>query len=297
MVAPKKEHSTPAPLKTAVPVGPKKPRPYWYVDAKWMLSLVLCVVLGAWLMLMVAHRATSREIGVDLMTRMVTLGIVQNSEVDQKAVDELRRKIAESPTKSIQPIPGFPVKITEKDLELPPQELVDRVFRQVTEPLYDKGARKFAQEQTSDKAQQDKFVKDASLVGVISKDGHERIGKWVLIVGVIVVVLMAGVVWFSHGFGRLVTPGIVLLLVSLPGLIVFSGLHAAVSKPSADGSDADVTAQLFAAGKDALLPLITASRQLYITAALIGLGLLIGALLGKLIRSIIVRRRKADIRA
>lgn len=274
------------------PDKPQKPRPYWHVDAKWLFGLVLCVVLGFWLLLVAAHRVTSRDIGIDLMTNMVTMGIAKNGAVDQAGLDELKRKISESPTKSIQPIPGFPATITEQDLALPPEQVIDRVFRQITEPLYDKGARKFAQEQTSDKTQQDKFVNDASLIGLISKEGHDKIGGWVLAGFLVVCIIAAGAIWFSAGFGRLVTPGLVLLLVSFPGLILFSGLRAWVSQPAERTVEAQDISQAFMAARGSFLPVAEAGQQTYKLAVLLGIGLLVAALLGKIIVHAVRRARQ-----
>lgn len=274
------------------PSDPPRPRPYWHKDVKWMLSLILCGLLGLWLLLAVVHRATSREIAVDLMTNLVTLGIEQNGNVDQKAVDDLKRKVAESPTKSIQPIEGFPVTITEQDLQLPPDQLVDKIFRQVTEPLYDKGARKLAEEQTSDKTQQDKFVNDASAFTLLSKEGHAAIGKWVVISGIFVLLVMGGAVWFSHGWGRLVTPGLVIMIVSLPGLIVFSGLSAWSKAPAEPASEAENYLQLASSAKGAFASVATGGQQVYRTVVLVGLGLLVAALIGKIITKIVMHARQ-----
>lgn len=273
------------------PEQPPKPRPYWHKDVKWVLSLVLCMVLGLWLFLNVAHRVTSREIAIDLMTNVVTLGIEQNGQVDQKAVEELRRKINESPTKSFQPIQGFPATITEQDLQLPPDQLVDKIFRQITEPMYDKGARKLAEEQTGDKAQQDKFVNDASAFAPLSKQGHDEIGKWVLISSLAVLVIMAGAVWFSHGWGRLVTPGLVILIVSLPGLVVFSGLRAWAGSPAEPAPEAQNYIQLVSGAKGAFEPAAIGGQQVYKTAVFVGLGMLAAALIGKIVTRIVVAAR------
>lgn len=270
---------------------PAKPRPYWHKDVKWVCSLILCVVLGLWLLLSVAHRATSRDIAIDLMTNLVTLGITQNGEVDQKALDQLRQKINESPNKSFQPIKGFPATITQQDLQLPPEQVVDRIFRQITEPLYDKGARKLAEEQTSDKTQQDKFVNDASAFTVLSKEGHDQVGKWVLISSLAVLAVMAGAVWFSHGWGRLVTPGLVILLVSLPGLLVFSGLKAWTGMPAESVTEVQSYAELASSAKGAFEPVAVGGQQVYRTASLVGLGLLVAALIGKIVTKIVARTR------
>jgi hypothetical protein len=269
-----------------------KPRPYWHVDAKWVCGIVLCVVLGVWLLLMVAHQATSREIAVQVMTNMITVGMKQGSAEDnKKAIESLRKQIAESPTKSIQPFPGFPATITEADLALSPQKFREKIFRQVTEPLYDKGARQLAEEQTKDKAKQDKFVNDASAFSLFSKEGHDRIGGWVIIGGLIVLLVAAAAIFFSHGFGRIITPAVALLIVSLPGLALFSGLHAAASQPPDPNIEPKDYAQLVLSARGAFVPLTAAAQQVYLTTTAIAGGLLLAAAIGKIVYAFVRRAR------
>lgn len=269
-----------------------KPRPYWHKDAKWVLSLLLCVVLGLWLLLAVVHKATSRDVAVDTMTGLITFGVAQHGQVDQQAVDELRRKIAESPTKSIQPIEGFPITIAEADLQLPPDQLVDKIFRQLTVKLYDKGARQLAEEQTSDKAQQDKFVNDASAIALFSKEGHDKVGTWLLVTALTVLILMIGTAWFSHGFGRLVTPGLVILVVSLPGFIIFSALTAWSRSPAEPASEAENYIQLAANARGVLEPILAGGQQVYRSACLVAVGLLAAALVGKIVVKLVARANR-----
>lgn len=260
------------------------PRPYWHVDAKWVSGIVLAIVLAVWLILFAAWQITSRDIAVPLMTNMITFGMKQgDTAANQQALEELRKKIAESPTKSIEPLPGLPATITEADLLLGADGLREKLFRQITEPLYDKGARKLAEERTADKSQQDKFVNDATALSFINRESHDRIGWWVIIWGAVTLVIVGLTVLFSYRFGRLVTPAVVLLLVSLPGLAAFLVLSAIVAQPSAPAANAQSYFELAAAAKGAFAPAVSAGRQVYLTAVLVGLGLLVVSLLGKVI--------------
>src|SRR5688572_30236023 len=94
-----------------------KPRPYWHVDAKWVSGIVFGAVLAVWLLLFVVHQFTQREVAVQLMTNIVTFGMkTGDAAANQQAIENIRKQIAESPTKSFQPLPG--VTITEADLAL-----------------------------------------------------------------------------------------------------------------------------------------------------------------------------------
>lgn len=278
---------------TPVPKATKKPRPYWHVDAKWVSAILFGFVLAVWLLLFAAYQVTQREVAVQLMTRLVTLGIKTGDEAaNNQAIDSLRKQIAESPTKSVQPIAGFPATITEADLQLGAEGLRDKIFRQVVEPIYDKGPRKLAEEQTSDKAAQDKFVNDASALSLFTKDSHDLLGTWLVAVGIIGALIGALAVFFSAGLGRFVTPAIALMLVALPGLVLFSLLVASTAQASAPASEAQDYLQLLAAAKGAFAPAASAAQQVYLTAVLTALALLAVALVGKIIYSTIKRPSK-----
>lgn len=268
----------------AQPVSAKKPRPYWHVDAKWVSGIVFGVALAMWLLLVVAYQVTQRETAVKLMANLVTFGMPVGDEASQQqALESLRKQIAESPTKSIETLPG--VKITEADLALGPVALRDKIFTQFAEPIYDKGTRRVAEEQTSDKAAQDKFVNDATVFSLVTKESHDRIGVAVWIVGFVVLALSALAAYFSFRFGRIVTPALVLLLVSLPALLVFSAVVAITSQPAQANTEIQSYFELAMAGKGAFLPAAVAGQQVYLTSTLLALGLLAAAFIGKIVYS------------
>lgn len=268
---------------------PNHPRPYWHVDAKWICSLILCGLLALWLGLMVVYKITDRQTAVPLMTNVITLGIQKGDAASQqKSLDELRFKIEASPTKSIQPIPGFPATLTEQDLQLTPDQLVQKIFGQVAAPMYDQGVKQLAQQQTSDPAQQAKFEQNASVFNGLSKQGHATAGKLAFTMLLVVLLVAAGAVWFSSGWGRLVTLAIVLLVVALPGLLLFAGLHAWMSHSGdALSHNPTNTIELVTAARGSFLPVASAGVSVYKTAVYAGLGLLALAFIGKTALSLV----------
>lgn len=271
-----------------------RPRPYWHVDAKWVVSILLSVFLAAWLLLMVAYQVTSRDVAVSIM-KGAFQAFIDDIPLDQggeAAVNDLRQRIAESPTKSIQPmpIPGSSVAITEADLDLPLTQLRDKIFSpilELAEPLYDKGVRALVAERTDDPAEQEEFAKQLSLVGAIDKQGHNVIGGWLLVVGVAVLPLLAMAVYFSDRFGRIVTPAIVLLMVSLPGLLLFSVLVAGVGQPTESVAEPpqDYLQQALA-NKGVLLPAATVGQNVYTISTIIAVGLIAATSIAKILHSV-----------
>jgi hypothetical protein len=242
-------------------------------------------MLAFWLVQVTIYKITERGVAVPLLTNVITLGIKKGSPAEQqKSLDELRAKIQASPTKSIQPIPGFPATITEADLQLSPDQLVQKLFGQIAAPMYDQGVRAVAEQHASDKAEQDKFVQQAGVLGLFSKDRHSGQGKVVMISLVLMLPLLAGAIWFSSGFGRLVTPAVVLLVVAVPGLLIWNGLHFWMSHAD-NPLDANPTnvLEMITATRGSFLPVATAGRSVYQTATQVGVGLLVAALIGKLV--------------
>ncbi|MGH7196236.1 MAG: hypothetical protein ACREGJ_00535 [Candidatus Saccharimonadales bacterium] len=276
----------------------KKPRPYWHVDFKWITGLLLTVVLGVWLLVLVAYQITAPKPGIDITTNLMSSAFTREGQDDAKGLEELRAKIAESPDKTFRPFPGMPVAITEKDLELSPQQIRDKIFRQITEPLYYKGARGLAEEFTSDKAAQDKFVNDAGLISIISQERHRQLGDIAWKLGVVVLLLTAAVVYFSHRWGRLVTPGIILLLVSVPGLLIFSGLKQAIlspaeqpTQPTNEEDGAAFIQLMIANAKGAFAPAAEIGQSTYLLGLQIALALLAAALIAKIVFVVIAKVR------
>jgi hypothetical protein len=179
-------------------------------------------------------------------------------------------------------------------LALSPTEIRDKIFApliNLAEPLYDKGARAVAEQVTPDKAAQDKFVNDASLLSILSKENHDKVGGFVWIGLLLVLLLAAAAAYFSHGFGRLVTPAVALLAVSLPALIIFSMLRAWLSQPPDDGATEDISQALLAA-RGALEPLASTGQQVYLTAIGVAGGLLLMAILGRVGYTVYRRYKK-----
>lgn len=263
---------------------PTTRRPYWHVDAKWVSGLLLAFMLFVWLLMIAAWQITNRETAIPLMANLITLGMKEGDAAsNQKTLEEWRQRITQSPTKSIQPIAGFPATVTEADLQLGADGLRDKIFRQVVTPLYEKGARKLAEEQTSDKAQQDKFVNSASTLSLITSESHNRIGIVALVWGITTVLVGGLAVMFSYRLGKLVTPAIVLLLVSMPGMVIFTLFSLVIStQPVAPAAEAQNYLDLALAAKGQFAPAVDAARQVYLVAVLVSIGLLALALVGRL---------------
>lgn len=262
-----------------------KPRPYWHVDAKWIVGILLFFTLGASLLLSALYHATEEKRAID------TGAVVIASLFSPKGLDApedltpLREKLAASPDKKIAPIPNFPnVFVTEEQVNhLSPRELRLTIFRQVITPIYTKGVAGAAKEFTADPAQQKQFIKDASLLQILTRQTHETLGQILVITSIASLILATAFVYFSWRWGRVGNLGVLLLILSLPGS--FAGLM--FLHPPRDGNG----------GASSLPPEVAASLgtslgTAYFWAAWVGVGLLFVALIGKIVSHIVARRKK-----
>lgn len=213
-----------------------KPRPYWHVDAKWITGILLILLLATTLLLFVLSKITNRENAVELGSLALATAFSREEGLDGTAsIEEFKKEAANQVGDQLHPLPDIQaVVISRQDLEtLSPREIRLKIFRQIVEPLYDKGVEGAAQQFTNDPAAQEKLANDASLLRVFTKSFHDRISSLLLLSVFITLVLLAGFIYFSFGWGRLGNPGALLFIVGLPGALV--GLLMANPPTDGDG--------------------------------------------------------------
>ncbi|MEX0881715.1 MAG: hypothetical protein WEC17_00605 [Candidatus Saccharimonadales bacterium] len=245
------------------------PRPYWYVDAKWICGILLVFSLSATLILLSLVKLTEPERAPTVGALIIGMGFIRGNTVD---TEEAREALAEAGG-VIQPIPNIPsIKITEADLALSPSEISIKVFKPITESIYNDGIEATADKFAATPEQKAKFIKDAALFNIFTKDTHQTLKKFFNIFAVLSLLLAAGVAYFSARWGRLSNLGSLILLVSLPGTLIALLLKS----PPKDGSG----------GFGSLSPELTTQVGQSVSAAytkvtLFGLFLLAAALVGR----------------
>jgi hypothetical protein len=268
----------------AIQQKPKKSRPYWHVDLKWVFGLLALFTLAASLLLFNLTALTERDRATTL-TATVVAGLFSKDGLDDtKGLEEFRQKAAATPGDRVVPIEQFSwLSISKHDaLTLGAKELRIAIFRQLTDPIYDKGLRGAAEGMTKDPVEQDKFVQQASLLGIFTKTTHDMLQSGFYGATIFAVLFMAAAVYFSSGWGRLVSPGVLLLAVSPIGAI--AGLL--LLHPPTDGD-----APLAALPPSVTTEIGNSLSQTYLLAVIAGVTLLVAALIGKLIQKVIRGRK------
>lgn len=260
------------------------PRPYWHVDLKWVTGILFFFALGLSLLLYNLSVLTERERATTISATVIASMFSKDGLDDPKDVEIFKQQAALIPGDVITPISQFPtLQVTKADIMTKsPRELRISLFKQLTEPIYDKGIKGAAQEFTPDPAAQAQFQKDAALLGVFTKNTHDSLQRAFIWTALFAGVMLILLIYFSAGWGRLVSPALVLLLVSPLGTV----LSLLLLYPPKDG-DAPFTALPTGVAQE----IGTSLNQSYLSATLVGVGLLVAAGIGKLIH-IAMRRKK-----
>lgn len=195
-------------------------RPYWHVDAKWIFGILATFFLTLSLLLYVLANLTSEKTFIPLATLVVASQFSRDGLDDPREIEETKRKYLNSGEDVFYPLGNKNVKITRAELEtLSPREIRLRIFRQVVEPYYYEGAEGVANRTTATPKQKEQIKKQAGLLSFANKKTHQTFFTFFLISVIPVVLAFTGLIYFSYRYGKLISPAVVLLLVTtLPSL-------------------------------------------------------------------------------
>lgn len=244
---------------------------------------MLIVVLVAALPVVALYRLTAK--GPATKTLSYTMaGLTSPEGIDSNSgIKSIKEKVAQKGSETIQ-IGGIPVTFTAEDVNnLSPRELRLKVFGTFADRFYDQGASGLIQSQGLDESAAEKFKKDSSLISFFTKSAHQQLQK---IAGGLVLasLLLAGAaVYFSNRFGRLVSPGLVLLLVGLPGALfaAISSSHPEVSG-TARSEGATSTTSMLTTFSSFVTPLVMPYfASTYLFALILGFVFLLSAGVGR----------------
>lgn len=248
------------------------------MDLKWIFGLSALFALGAALLLFNLSALTERDRAIEVSATVVASLFSKEGLDDASGLEEFRQMAAAAPGDSFTPIEQFPnIQISKNDaLTLSPRDLRIAIFSQLTAPIYDKGLQGAAVEITQDPAEQEKFTREATLLGVFTKSTHEILQRLFYVSAILAIICIAAATYFSAGLGRFVTPGILLLATSPVGAV--AGLL--LLNPPQDGDSP------FAALPPSIAQEVGKSlSQSYTIAALLGILLLVTALVLKIIKN------------
>ena len=211
-------------------------------------------------------RLTSAETAIPVATFVVASQFSRDGLDDPKDIEEFKRKNARSSQAVFQPIPGQNVTMTREEFNtLTPRQLRLRIFEQVVEPIY----RQERSEQTKSQL---------GFLAFLNYQTHETINKVFQVSLIPLLLAVAGLIFFSHGFGRLISPALSLVFVSAPFAFLLFALQNTPDGRAFGSMPPEVQRQIASALSPA-----------FYTAFLAGPGLIALAIIGKIIWKIKIR--------
>lgn len=256
-------------------------RPYWFVDAKWICGLLLLLVLAITFSLNAVVKITDENHGPKIAALAIGSFFIRG---DQNIDKEAARKAIQEHGGQIQPIPYYPsVTITEDDLNLSTTDIKLKVFLPLTTDVYENGVEGTAKKLDISEEQRQEFVRQASTLNVFTKKTNQAFSSKLTILVIIALLLIAGVAYFSAGWGRPANVGFLLIFASF----FWAMLSLLFIKPPPSGDNV-----LGFLPPDVAKELGNSLGSTYFKVVILGVVLVVGAAIGKLVTFVLSQGKK-----
>lgn len=182
----------------------EKPRPYWHVDAKWVFGILFGTTLLVNLVVFALAKLTSENIAIPLATQIVAQQFSKNGLDAEGDIEDVKQKFLRTGEERFYPFgKEQDVYLTREDVQtLSPREIRLKVFRQVVEPIYYKKSKLDLQQY--------------GFIGIINIDTHALLQRLFVYSLFPLGIFLAGLVFFSYRFGKLVNPAFQLIFTAGP---------------------------------------------------------------------------------
>ncbi|MEK7172071.1 MAG: hypothetical protein AAB739_04135 [Patescibacteria group bacterium] len=254
--------------------------PPWHKDAKWICGIFLFLLLVPTLFSLNLTLITSEENATEIGATLIASAFSRNGLDDETEFKQIKPQVLKNG--SVQPIPGLKIFITKKDLEGgSPRQLRINFFKKFTEPLYREGADGLLKLAT-DPAMKKNIKESIAPLLFFTKTTHDIIFKIFMGLAVITILLLAFFVYFSKGFGRLINPAIIFIIINIPwpffALIANYNVKNPLTAP--EGGATDILNAAISNTLPLISPIINSvNGTLFFT----GIGLIITAVMGKMV--------------
>ncbi|MDO8513298.1 MAG: hypothetical protein Q7S37_02250 [bacterium] len=212
-----------------------KNRPDWHIDAKWACVLFLIPIFTITFLIFNLYMVTKKDNAIKIVTTLTSAMYAPGDK--SQDIEKVRALIKESPDKNFKPFPGMDIVITEQDLnKYNSGELKQKLFSQLAENIYKYDANKNSQSTVKHR----NAFSDLGFMALLTKQGHDALGRYLLIPAIATLLLLSLTLFFSAGFGKAITAGLIFIIVGfIPTIILFIQGNASIS--SADTSQMSVT--------------------------------------------------------
>lgn len=261
-----------------------KIRPYWHIDAKWVVALIFIPIFTAAFLACNLYVMTNEKNAINVSSNILSaLYSPGGDQNNSKEIEEVRAAIRKSPDKALKPFPGLDIQITEQDLDQSNLANVkDKLFKELAKNIYnfDSTKMKYNSEGKTD------ALSNLGVMAIFTKEGHQFIGKIALISSGIALVFLALLIFFSYGFGRMISPGIIFFITGLPATILLLLLQKETgnSSETIDLEKMSVTQRIGLAVKEVGPQISDVILKNYIILTIVGIVLVLVGIIGRIIQ-------------
>lgn len=263
----------------------QKIRSYWHIDAKWITALIFTPVFILTMLIANLYIMTQKDNAVKVSRTALEAMLIPSGSMSGEEIIQIRKAIHKSPNKVLRPFPGTDITITEADLDTyKPEEIKQKVFNQLAITLYD-GSSSFSPTGTL----KESFGK-LGLMAIFTKEVHAEIKNILKYATIISALLLIILVYFSYGFGRMISPGIIFIVVGLPAILITTALqHQPALFPMLSTGEISLQQRISEFVSTVGPTIAEIFLKNYIILTLTGVVLVIGGIIGGIIQKIIAK--------
>lgn len=235
-------------------------RPYWHVDAKWIFGLLFSITLLINIVFFVLARLSSEEVAIPVATTIVAQQFSREGLDAEEDIEEVKHEFLATGQEKFYPFgENQNVYLTIEDVNtLSPRELRLKIFRQIVEPIYYN--------------ESDLDLSQYGFLAVVNVNTHRLLNKIFIYSFIPLALFLAGFVFFSFRFGRLINPALPLIFLSCPFALFFYLMRNTTPPEGDDGP-------LSFLPREVMLEVIEPIARIFNIYFLVGVGLLLLAII------------------
>jgi NADH:ubiquinone oxidoreductase subunit 6 (subunit J) len=304
----------------------RKKRPYWYVDAKWICGIIFLVLFIAGILFLNISQMISKKNVIDTATgniessieeeiskffdstgrpltqdREMILGALTVAKEKTKELDNKVRKSTEDTGQSLMSsyfqIFQNPLNFGKKIANILAYKIEGLMYSRVSGAL-NSASEKITALDLKDVNVKDKIMAEIAIPKVYSEKQYLRYRNDAIICLVIALLFLIVATHFSSGFGRLSTPGFLILMATLPGFLILMSFDKYLRTSLLNdytNSDSKIVSILSTSILDAFKSQANSLFTVYKYLFIFALVLLVLGILGSFILKIFQPKQTTDI--
>ncbi|NTV30358.1 hypothetical protein HGA91_00055 [candidate division WWE3 bacterium] len=197
------------------------PRPYWFVDAKWIVSIILFITVLLTIPTYALYKVSEEQPAKQILTYVVAYLFSPDGIDHPDEIKAIRQHLLVNPNPPIEIFDGFALPFTYDEVaDRSPKEIRLEIFGQISKALYEMGPESFTVSHIKDVDMQKIISENKDFIYPFTQLGHQQIQQYLIGLGVFSGIMLGFLMIFSHRYGRLITPGVIFCLSGLPTLLI-----------------------------------------------------------------------------